>query len=162
MNKTTSGLGLAVLAAAAVALAQTQPQGTPTPGPPHLAPNSSAIGTQLLSGTVWAYKPGQSITLKTSDGQQYDMPLESGVRVDGSVVEGKLAAIMWTTDSAGRTKVMSITAAPGSAADIERSAPSVPAKPPVTIVPSAAATSPTARARPTRPPTRPTPTPPTP
>lgn len=116
--------------------AMAQPSPTPTLASPSSAGPCSAIvatagstpcaaGTQLMTGTVWAYRPGQSITLRVDEGKQYEMALEPGVRVDGSVAVGHLASLMWTTDNAGKTRVMSITAAPGSAMDIERSAPSV-------------------------------------
>ena len=118
------------------AAAMGQPSPTPTQASPSSAGPCSAIvasagstpcaaGTQLMTGTVWAYRPGQIITIRVDEGKQYEMALEPGVRVDGSVAVGHLAALMWTTDTAGKTRVMSITAAPGSAMDIERSAPSV-------------------------------------
>jgi hypothetical protein len=49
---------------------------------------------------------------------------------------------MWITDNAGRPRVMSITAPPGSAADIEHSAPSVGARGTGTPRPYQAATTP--------------------
>ncbi len=121
-------LALAALAPAGVSRAQTPP---PTATPAATDTNSAvhsttAAGTQLLTGTVWTYRPGQAITLKTGDGKMYDMALEPNVRVDGSVREGQLASLMWLTDNNGKTRVMSITAAPGNAMDIEHSAPSVP------------------------------------
>ena len=99
-----------------------------------------------MTGTVWAYSPGRSITIKVEEGKQFVMTLESGVRVDGSVVVGQLASLMWTTDGAGKTRVMSITAAPGSAMDIEHSAPSIvsptrrPTAPPPTSTPGSSTT----------------------
>ena len=120
---------LALVLGLVCAVATAQP--SPTPAAPagaygSASPSSTAAGTQLMTGTVWAYQPGKSISIRVGDGKQYDMALEPGVRVDGSVAVGQLAALMWTTDNAGKTRVMSITAAPGSAMDIEHSAPSVP------------------------------------
>ena len=101
-----------------------------------------------MTGTVWAYRPGQSITIKIEEGKQFEMPLDSGVRVDGSVVEGQLASVMWTTDNAGKTHVMSITAAPGSAMDIEHSAPRmVTLTPPPTPVPASTPVPPSSTPR---------------
>ena len=155
VKKTTwLGLILGFVGAAATA----QPSATPTPGAYSPAsPSSSVAGTQLMTGTVWAYQPGRSISIKVGDGKQYDMTLEPGVRVDGSVAVGQLASLMWTTDNAGKTRVMSITAAPGSAMDIEHSAPSIPSptrRPtmaPVTSTPAPASSTPrrTPNARPT-------------
>ncbi len=125
-------LALAALTAANVARAQAPPP-TPTPASPDAGSatrSSTAAGTQLLTGTVWTYRPGQAISIKTGDGKMYDMALEPNVRVDGSVREGQLASLMWLTDNNGKTRVMSITAAPGNAMDIERSAPSVPSPTP--------------------------------
>lgn len=118
----------AAFALAVSAHAQTPP---PTATPAVTDANSAvksttAAGTQLLTGTVWSYRAGQTISIKTGDGKMYDMTLEPNVRVDGSVQEGQLASLMWMTDNAGKTRVMSITAAPGNAMDIEHSAPSVP------------------------------------
>ena len=123
--KKTTGLALALGCVCAAANAQYS--STPTPGSSssQASPSSSAAGTQLMTGTVWAYQPGKSITIKVGEGKQFDMALEPGVRVDGSVAVGQLASLMWTTDNAGKTRVMSITAAPGSALDIEHSAPSI-------------------------------------
>jgi len=157
---------LVVALGSAGAVASAQPTPTPT-RPSASSPSSSgpcsailtsqtcAAGTQLLTGTVWDYSPGRNITIKVDDGRQVEMPLEPGVRVDGSVAVGHLASLMWASDSAGKTKVMSITAAPGSADDIEHSAPSVPSRP--TAVSSSAPAS--GGATPTKGPARPTPTP---
>ena len=115
-----SALGAGLVSAAM--LAQSMPPPTPTPG--DSAPtirSSTAAGTVLLTGTVWKYTAGQSITIRTGDGKDHEMALQPGVRVDGSVVVGGLAALMWATDNAGNPRVMSITAPPGSAMDIERS-----------------------------------------
>jgi hypothetical protein len=125
VKKTTwIALSLGLTCAAAIA----QPSPTPAAaggaaGP--ASPSSTAAGTQLMTGTVWAYQPGKSISIRVGDGKQYDMTLEPNVRVDGSVAVGQLAALTWTTDNTGKTRVMSITAAPGSAMDIEHSAPSI-------------------------------------
>ena len=153
-------LALGLVSAAAMALP------SPTPTPPQASASSAgpcsaivastgstpcAAGTQLMTGTVWAYRPGQSITIRVDEGKQYEMALEPGVRVDGSVAVGHLASLMWTTDNAGKTRVMSITAAPGSAIDIEHSAPSVstPTRSltlaPSTSTPAAPSATPTAR-----------------
>ena len=116
--------------------AMAQPSPTPTQASPSSAGPCSAIvaskgstpcaaGTQLMTGTVWDYRPGQSITLRVDEGKQYEMAIEPGVRIDGSVVVGHLASLMWMADNAGKTRVMSITAAPGNAMDIEHSAPGV-------------------------------------
>jgi len=142
--KNASCLVLALGLVSAGALAQP----SPTPGSAYgqASPSSSAAGTQLMTGTVWAYSPGRSITIKVEEGKQFVMTLESGVRVDGSVVVGQLASLMWTTDGAGKTRVMSITAAPGSAMDIEHSAPSIvsptrrPTAPPPTATPGSSTT----------------------
>lgn len=125
MKKTT---WIALSLGLACAAANAQPSPTPNAaggaaGP--ASPSSTAAGTQLMTGTVWAYQPGKSISIRVGDGKQYDMTLEPNVRVDGSVAVGQLAALMWTTDNMGKTRVMSITAAPGSAMDIEHSAPSI-------------------------------------
>ena len=117
---------LVPFALATVALAQYAPAPTPTPGDSNPTTRSStAAGTVLLTGTVWRYTPNQSITIRTGDGKDHDMPLQSGVRVDGSVVVGGLAALMWANDNEGKPRVMSITAPPGSAMDIEHSSPAV-------------------------------------
>jgi hypothetical protein len=114
-----------------------------------------------MTGTVWAYQPGKSITINVEEGKQFEMALAPGVRVDGSVEVGHLASLMWTTDNAGKTRVMSITAAPGSAMDIEHSAPSIvtptrrPTPIPATSTP--VPTTPTPRRTPHS--GRPTPTP---
>src|SRR5262245_10875042 len=121
------------LASAAV-LAQTAPPPTPTPG--DYAPttrSSSAAGTELLTGTVWKYSAGQSITIRTGDGRDHELALQSGVRVDGAVVVGGPAALMWMTDNAGKTRVMSITAPPGSAMETQGSTTS-PYRPSTTPV----------------------------
>jgi len=117
--KRLSILALAAGLVSSAALAQSGPPPTPTPAE-QTTRSSSAAGTELLTGTVWAYSPGQSITIKTGDGKEHQMALQPDVRVDGSVVEGKLASLMWATDNAGKPRVMSITAAPGSAMDLER------------------------------------------
>jgi hypothetical protein len=123
--KKTTWLALSLGLVGAVATAQPSP--TPTPGSPYSpAPSSYAAGTQLMTGMVRAYEPGKSITLRVEGGKQFDLTLEPNVRVDGSVAVGQLAAIMFTVDNAGKTRVMSITAPPGSAMDIEHSAPSIP------------------------------------
>ncbi|HKD20093.1 MAG TPA: hypothetical protein VKG23_19750, partial [Thermoanaerobaculia bacterium] len=105
--KKTIWLALSLALFAAVSTAQPSP--TPTPGTAYspLSRSSTAAGTQLMTGTVWAYQPGKSITIRTGDGKQFDMALEPNVRVDGSVAVGQLAALMWTTDNAGKTRVMS-------------------------------------------------------
>ena len=137
-------LVLALGLISATAAAQSSP--TPSSSYGQASPSTSAAGTQLMTGTVWAYSPGRSITIKVEDGKQFDMVLEPKVRVDGSVVVGQLASLMWTTDSNGKTRVMSITAAPGSAMDIEHSAPSIvtptrrPTAPPATATPDASTT----------------------
>jgi hypothetical protein len=137
MRKPTPWLVLAAAILSVAGVAQMSSQRTPPPsGAYGETRNTSAVGTQLMTGTVWGYKPGQSITIKAGDGKEYEMPLTPGVRVDGSVAEGHLAVVMWTTDSDGKTRVMSITAAPGGASDIERSAPSVSGRPPATAVPN--------------------------
>lgn len=140
---------LASLAAlvSVVALAQ-RPSPAPTPAPNPETQNRNAVGTQLMSGTVWDYAPGKSITMKASDGKEYQMPLQPGVRVDGTIAVGRLAAVMWTTDSGGATRVMSLTGPPGAPLDIERSAPSPGSPPPATAVPNVTPSAP-----------RPTPTP---
>lgn len=108
----------------AAATAQTP---SPTPGNTYnpASQGCCVAGTQLMTGTVWDYRPGQSITVKIEEGKQFEMALDPGVRVDGSVSVGRLASVMWTTDSSGKTHVMSITAAPGSAMDVEHSVPSM-------------------------------------
>lgn len=174
--KKTTWLALSLGLVGAVATAQPSP--TPTPGSAYsptsgTAPCSAivastgstpcAAGTQLMTGTVWAYQPGKSITIRVGDGKQYDMALAPGVRVDGSVAVGQLASLMWTTDNAGKTRVMSITAAPGSAMDIEHSAPSIttptgrPTPVPVTSTPASSSTTP--RRAPRAPRSTPTPSP---
>jgi hypothetical protein len=138
----------------ACAAAIAQPSPTPAAAGP-ASPSSTAAGTQLMTGTVWAYQPGKSISIRVGDGKQYDMTLEPNVRVDGSVAVGQLAALMWTTDNMGKTRVMSITAAPGSAMDIEHSAPSIatptrrptPAPAPVTSTPATSSSTPRRTAR---------------
>lgn len=131
---------LALLAFPAVlvsvaALAQ-RPNPAPTPPPNYETQNRNAVGTQLMTGTVWEYAPGQSITIKAGDGKEYQMPLKPGVRVDGTIAVGHLAAVMWTTDTGGATRVMSLTGPPGAPADIEHSAPSPVSPPPATAMPS--------------------------
>jgi hypothetical protein len=140
-------LGTGLVSAAM--LAQSAPPPTPTPGDSAPAIRSStAAGTVLLTGTVWKYAAGQSITIRTGDGKDHEMALQPGVRVDGSVVVGGLAALMWATDNAGNPRVMSITAPPGSAMDIERSAPSVGTYGTGTPRPNPAATTPGRTPRP--------------
>ena len=163
--KKTIWLALSLALFAGVSTAQPSP--TPTPGTAYspLSRSSTAAGTQLMTGTVWAYEPGKSISIRIGGGKQYDMTLEPNVRVDGSVAVGQLASLMWTTDNAGKTRVMSITAAPGSAMDIERSAPSVPtptrrptmAPAPATSTPETSPTTP--RRTPRAPRATPTPSP---
>ena len=132
-----TSLALAAAAAVLVSVAALARQNaTPTPAPNPETQNKNAVGTQLMSGTVWDYAPGRSITIKASDGKEYPLPLQSNVRVDGTIVVGQLAAVMWTSDTGGATRVMSITGPPGSPADIERSAPSVGGAPPATAVPN--------------------------
>jgi hypothetical protein len=130
------------------ALAQ-RPNPAPTPAPNPETQNRNAVGTQLMSGTVWDYTPGRSITMKAADGKEYQMPLQPGVRVDGTIAVGRLAAVMWTTDSGGATRVMSLTGPPGAPSDIEKTAPSPVSPPPATAVPNVKPA----------PPPRPTPTP---
>ncbi len=151
-------LALGLVCAAATA----QPFPSPTPGRAYnpASQDCCAAGTQLMTGTVWAYRPGQSITVKIDEGKQFDMVLDAGVRIDGSVVVGQLASIMWTTDNQGKTRVMSITAAPGSAMDIEHSAPDVVIPTPrQTPVPATSRTVPSPTPRRTSRSSRPTPTP---
>jgi len=124
---------LALASVAALAQRQSAPA-TPAPNPE--TQNRNAVGTQLMSGTVWNYAPGQSITIKAGDGKEYQMPLQSGVRVDGKIAVGQLAAVMWTTDSGGATRVMSLTGPPGAPSDIEKSAPGMTSAPPATAVPN--------------------------
>ena len=159
--KKTFGFALTLGFVCAAAFAQPSPTPAAAGGSAGPAsPSSSAAGTQLMTGTVWAYAPGKSITIKVGDGKQYEMALEPNVRVDGSVAVGQLASLMWTTDNAGKTRVMSITAAPGSAMDIEHSAPSIttPTRRPTPIpVTSTPATMPSRTPRSPR--TTPTPSP---
>ena len=147
--KKTIWIALSLGLACAAAIAQP----SPTPNAPGGAagpasPSSTAAGTQLMTGTVWAYQAGKSISIRVGDGKQYDMTLEPNVRVDGSVAVGQLAALMWTTDNLGKTRVMSITAAPGSAMDIEHSAPSIatptrrPTPAPVSSTPATSSSTP--------------------
>jgi hypothetical protein len=124
---------LALACVGALGLRQNAPV-TPTPNPE--TQNRNAVGTQLMSGTVWDYSPGRSITIKAGDGKEYQMPLQTGVRVDGTVAVGQLAAVMWMTDSGGATRVMSLTGPPGAPSDIEKSAPSMTSPPPATAVPN--------------------------
>lgn len=138
-------LPLAAVFVSVVALAERQNPPQPTPAQNPESPSRNAVGTQLLSGSVWDYTPGQSITIKASDGKEYRMPLTSGVRVDGAIVVGRLAAVMWTTDSGGNTRVMSLTGPPGGPSDLVGSAPSR-ATPPATAGPPV---TPTPRPRPT-------------
>ena len=136
MTKPTPAL-LAI--AAALVCAATLAQRQNPPGNPGASPdtqNRNAVGTQLMSGTVWDYAPGQSITIKAGDGKEYRMPLQHGVRVDGTIAVGQLAAVMWMTDNAGATRVMSLTGPPGAPTDIERSAPSMTSRAPATAVPN--------------------------
>src|SRR5215831_5010296 len=121
-TQTLAFVAFALALASVAALAQRQ-SAPATPAPNPETQNRNAVGTQLMSGTVWNYAPGQSITIKAGDGKEYQMPLQSGVRVDGTIAVGKLAAVMWTTDSGGATRVMSLTGPPGAPSDIERSAP---------------------------------------
>jgi hypothetical protein len=164
--KKTTWLALSLGLVSAVVAAQPSPTPTAPAGAYGSAsPSSSAAGTQLMTGTVWAYQPGKSITIRIAGGKQFDMALEPNVRVDGSVAVGQLAALMWTTDNAGKTRVMSITAAPGSPMDIERSAPSIPtptrrptiAPAPATSTPGTSPTTP--RRTPRAPRVTPTPSP---
>jgi hypothetical protein len=136
MSKPTPALlAIAAVLVGVTALAQRQnPPATPAPNPE--TQNRSVVGTQLMSGTVWDYAPGQSITLKAGDGKEYKMPLRQGVSVAGIVKVGQLAAVMWMTDNAGGTRVMSITGPPGAPSDIERSAPGMGSPPPATAVPN--------------------------
>ncbi len=136
MSKPTPTLlAIAAVLVGVTALAQKQnPPGPQAPNPE--TQNRNAVGTQLMSGTVWDYAPGQSITIKAGDGKEYKMPLLQGVRVDGTVKVGQLAAVMWMTDNAGGTRVMSITGPPGAPSDIEKSAPSLVSPPPATAVPN--------------------------
>jgi hypothetical protein len=136
MTKTTPAL-LAIAAGLVCVAAAAQRQNAPAnPAASPETQNRNAVGTQLMSGTVWDYTPGQSITIKSGDGKEYRMPLQQGVRVDGTIAIGQLAAVMWTTDNAGGSRVMSLTGPPGAPSDIERSAPSMTSPPPATAVPN--------------------------
>lgn len=136
MTKPTPALlAIGAILVGVTALAQRQSP-TPTPAPNPETQNRNAVGTQLMSGTVWDYTPGQSITIKAGDGKEYRMPLQQGVRVDGAVTVGKLAAVMWNTDAGGATRVMSITGPPGAPSDLEKSAPGMASPPPATAVPN--------------------------
>lgn len=134
MGKHRPAFAFAAILVSVVALGQKQNAPATPPNPE--TQNRSAVGTQLMSGTVWDYAPGQSITIKASDGREYRMPLQQGVRVDGTVKVGKLAAVMWNTDAGGATHVMSITGPPGEPSDIEKSAPGMKSAPPATAVPN--------------------------
>lgn len=138
-TQTLSLLAFALALASVAALAQRQ--NPPTAQNPETQ-NRNAVGTQLMSGAVWDYTPGQSITIKAGDGKEYQMPLQPGVRVDGTIAVGRLAAVMWTTDSGGATRVMSLTGPPGGPSDIEKSAPSLTSPPPATAVPNVKPTPP--------------------
>lgn len=127
-------LAFAAILVAVAALARQNAPATPAPNPE--TQNRNAVGTQLMSGTVWEYAPGRSITIKAGDGKEYQMPLAQGVRVDGTIAVGRLAAVMWTTDTGGATRVMSLTGPPGAPSDIERSAPSMGSPAPATAVPN--------------------------
>ena len=142
MTKPTPAL-LAIAATLVCVAALAQRQNTPAaPGANPDTQNRNAAGTQLMSGTVWDYTPGQSITIKAGDGKEYRMALQQGVRVDGTIAVGRLAAIMWTTDNAGATRVMSLTGPPGAPSDIERSAPGMSSPPPATAVPNVSPSGP--------------------
>lgn len=106
---------VSLIAAFGAALARSQSSApTPAAGQSGLNPSSAnGSGMQLSTGTVTDYKAGQRIAIALDGGQQLALDLDQGVRVDGSVAVGQLAAIMWMTDNTGKQRVTSITAAPG-------------------------------------------------
>jgi hypothetical protein len=163
---------------AAVSMGQSSPAPQPTvaAGQSGLSTSlANGSGMQISTGTVMDYTAGQTITIRIAENNLLKLDLEKNVHIDGLVAPGLLAAIMWTSDGAGKRRVTSITAAPGPGdagmANLESSYQSMSeparAKGPITPGPSSTSpptiltpqprTTPRATATPSRP--RPTPTP---
>jgi hypothetical protein len=136
---------------AAVSMGQSNPAPQPTvaAGQSGLSTSlSNGSGMQISTGTVTEYKAGQTITIRIAEDNLLKLDLEKNVHTDGLVAPGLLAAIMWTSDSGGKRRVTSITAAPGPGdagmANLESSYQhmSEPAKAKGPITPGPSSTSP--------------------
>lgn len=71
----------------------------------------SGARTHAVSGTVKEYEPGLMIVLLGPDDRSHSFDLDANVRVDGIVIEGQGARVVYVRDNRGRERVMVISAA---------------------------------------------------